>query len=212
MFSRGTVRIKVTTGLFPGNKAQLGGCKKFTCKGDPSKVCRRAQCSTNLQSWVCSSHVREKARERRNGETEGMQLCAFFVHITTLLDELALIGNIRFYLKPFELVIGRIPGWLELNREFRVVHQSKSNSLNWFSVQVWFDSLATGVAHKIEQWALIGMLESSVELTNIQHSELLKKAWIRSLVIWKNGLFFKLHIIALLQGCLPCGLFHVLSS
>lgn len=65
-----------------------------------------------------------------------MQLCTFFVGITTLLDELALIGNVRYYLEPFELVIRRIPGWLELIREFRVTHQSKSNSLNWFSVQV----------------------------------------------------------------------------
>lgn len=58
------------------------------------------------------------------------------IDITAFLDELMLTGNIRFYLESSQLVIGRIMIWFELIREFSVMHQSKSNSLNWFSVQV----------------------------------------------------------------------------
>jgi len=44
------------------------------------------------------------------------------VDVIVLSAELALIGNIRFYLEPDELVIRRITIWLELIREFKVRH------------------------------------------------------------------------------------------
>lgn len=44
------------------------------------------------------------------------------VDVIALLAELALIGNIRFYFEPCELVLERIMIWLELIREFKVMH------------------------------------------------------------------------------------------
>lgn len=139
---------------------------------------RGLQNSTRLQ-WVCSSHVREKARKRRNWESLRGAALHILVDITALF-----IGTFRFYLKSSELVIRRITVWFELIREFSVMHQSKSNNPNWFSVQVWFDSLATDTTHKVKQWAVIEMLEPWAMLCWVSaHSalpELLKKAWLRS--------------------------------
>lgn len=47
------------------------------------------------------------------------------VDVIALLAELALIGNIRFYLEPYELVIRTITIWLELIKEFKVMHLVK---------------------------------------------------------------------------------------
>lgn len=44
------------------------------------------------------------------------------VDVIALLAELKLIGDIRFYLEPYELVVRRITIWLELFREFKVMH------------------------------------------------------------------------------------------
>ena len=160
------------------------------------------QNSTRLQRRVCSLHVREKARERRNWETLRGAALHILVDIAALLDELVFIGNIRFYLELSELVIRRITVCFELIREFSVMHQSKSNNPNWFSVQVWFDSLATDATHKVEQWAVIEMLEPWAMLCWVTaHStlpELLKKAWLRSSFFsFRRDRSFEVHIIAL---------------
>lgn len=169
--------------FFQEIKLSLQCCRKSICDVE---VCRTAQYSTRLQRRVCSSHVREKARERRNWENLMDAALHILIDITAFLDELMLTGNIRFYLESSQLVIGRIMIWFELIREFSVMHQSKSNSLNWFSVQVWFDSLATDATHKVEQWAVIRMLEPWAVLcwgsAHSAHPELLKKAWLRSLI------------------------------
>lgn len=68
--------------------------------------------------------MRERAREKelRDRGDAGLHV---LVDVIALLAELALIGNIRFHLEPYELVIRTITIWLELIKEFKGMHLVK---------------------------------------------------------------------------------------